>query len=50
MTSNDYLKLQIARCRRLARSSDDAETSRRLLALAAEYEDRLRRSPQRHCA
>ena len=46
MTETDHLKTQIARCRRLARLSDDAETSRRLIALAAEYEERLKEAPQ----
>ena len=49
MTDKDQLQTQIARCKRLARMSDD-ETSRRLLALAAEYEDRLRETPRRDCA
>lgn len=40
MTDKDQLQTQIARCKRLARMSDD-ETARRLLALAAEYEERL---------
>ncbi len=46
MTETDHLKIQIARCRRLARLSDDARTSKSLLALAAEYEERLRQKPQ----
>lgn len=50
MTEIDHLKIQIARCRRLARLSDDAETSRRLLALALEFEERLKQSPQLNCA
>ena len=50
MTETDHLKLQIARCRRLARLSGDAQTSNCLLALAAEYEERLKRSPQQVCA
>lgn len=41
MTDKDQLQSQIARCKRLARMSDD-ETARRLLALAAEYEEQLR--------
>lgn len=49
MTEKDQLHTQIARCKRLARMSDD-ETARRLLALAAEYEERLRAVPQRECA
>jgi hypothetical protein len=49
MTEKDQIKTQIARCKRLARMSDD-ETSRRLLALAAEYEDRLRGAEHRDCA
>ena len=46
MTETDHLKIQIARCRRLARLSDDARTSKSLLALADEYEERLRQKPQ----
>ena len=49
MTDKDHLKTQIARCKRLARMSDD-ETSRRLLALAEEYEERLRGAAHRDCA
>lgn len=50
MSEIDHLKLQIARCRRLARLSDDAETSKCLLALAAKYKERLKQAPQRDCA
>lgn len=49
MTEKDQIKTQIARCKRLARMSDE-ETSRRLLTLAAEYEDRLRGCERRDCA
>jgi hypothetical protein len=49
MTDKDHLKTQIARCKRLARLSDD-ETSRRLLVLAQEYEERLRGAERRDCA
>ena len=37
---------QIARCRRLAREVHDQETTKRLLALAAEYEQKLNRPLQ----
>jgi hypothetical protein len=49
MTEKDQLQTQIARCKRLARMSDD-ETARRLLALAAEYEERLRGAGRLECA
>ena len=49
MTDTNQLKLQIARCKRLARTSDD-ETARSLLALAAEYERRLLDTPRRDYA
>jgi hypothetical protein len=49
MTDKDQIKMQIARCKRLARMSDD-ETSRRLLILAQEYEERLRGVERRDCA
>jgi hypothetical protein len=49
MTDKDQIKMQIARCKRLARMSDD-ETARRLLILAQEYEERLRGVERRDCA
>jgi hypothetical protein len=36
-----YLRTQIERCRRLAKEVHDQDTVERLLALAAEYEQRL---------
>jgi hypothetical protein len=43
---NSFLEEQAARCRKLAGSADQF-TKRRLLDLAASYEDRLRGKPSR---
>jgi hypothetical protein len=39
------LLVQIAKCHRLAKAVDDAETAQTLLELAAEYESRMNDNP-----